>query len=153
MSRLSLQQIVDMFSCQEVTQPTPDYPSSQDDDDEMSSPHVVLPGPGIISYLDDVLFRVEKPLNHDVNEVGKGRELNSAATLASRHVAGHSPSFIIIIVIMTLGWGLLWGLAAESCGRIWLPCLINLVDQAHSQGVQRTLPYQPKGLLFAIEWV
>ena len=27
---------------------------------------------------------------------------------------------------MTLGWGLLMGLAAESCGRIWLPCLIYI---------------------------
>ena len=29
----------------------------------------------------------------------------------------------ISIIVMTLCWGLLWGLAAESCGRIWLPCL------------------------------
>ena len=59
-----------MFSCQKVDQATPDYPSSQDEDDETSSPHVVLPGPGLISYLDDVLFRTEKPLDLDVDEVG-----------------------------------------------------------------------------------
>ena len=50
----------------------------------------------------------------------KGWELNSAATSASQPAAGHSLSFIITIVIMTLGWGLFVGLAAESCRRIWL---------------------------------
>ena len=55
--------------------------------------------------------------------VAKGRELNSAATLASQRVACHSLSFIITIVIMTLGWGLSVELAAESCSRIWLSCL------------------------------
>ena len=59
----------------------------------------------------------------------KGRELNSAATLASQPAAGHSLSFIITIVIMTLGWGLFVGLAAESCDRIWLPCLIYIYDR------------------------
>ena len=29
----------------------------------------------------------------------------------------------LTIVIITLGWGLFVGLAAESCGRIWLLCL------------------------------
>ena len=33
----------------------------------------------------------------------RGQELNSAATLASQPVASHSLSFIIAIVIMTLG--------------------------------------------------
>ena len=50
----------------------------------------------------------------------KGRKLNSAKTLASQHVAGHSLSFIITIVIMTLGWGLFVGLVSESCSWIWL---------------------------------
>ena len=35
----------------------------------------------------------------------------------------YSLSLIITIVIMTLSWGLFVGLAAESCSRIWLPCL------------------------------
>ena len=63
--------------------------------------------------------------NYDYNYVShdKGRELNSAATSATQPAAGHSWSFTIAIVIMTLGWGLILGLAAESCGRIWLPCL------------------------------
>ena len=43
--------------------------------------------------------------------------LNLAATLASQPAAGHSLSFIITIVIMTLGWGLFVGLAVESYGR------------------------------------
>ena len=55
--------------------------------------------------------------------MAKGWELNSASTLASQPAADHSLSFIITIVIMTLGWGLFVGLAAESCSRIWLPCL------------------------------
>ena len=49
---------------------------------------------------------------------GKVWELNSAATLASQPVADHSLSFIITIVIMTLGWGLFVGLATESWGQI-----------------------------------
>ena len=36
----------------------------------------------------------------------KEREPNSAAALASQPAAGHSLSFISIIVFMTLGWGL-----------------------------------------------
>ena len=61
-------------------------------------------------------------------QLAKGRELNSAATLASQPAAGHcnSLSFIVNIVIMDLGWGLFVGLVAESCSRIWLPCLIGL---------------------------
>ena len=51
-----------------------------------------------------------------------GRELNLAATLASQPKAGHSLNFIINTVIMTLGWGLFVGLAAESCARILLLC-------------------------------
>ena len=44
------------------------------------------------------------------------REFNAAATMTLQPVAGHSFSFIIPIVVMTLGGGLLVGLAAESCG-------------------------------------
>ena len=57
--------------------------------------------------------------------VFKGREPITAAALASKPAASHNLSFIISIVFMTLAWGLLVGLAAESCGRIWLPCLIG----------------------------
>ena len=53
----------------------------------------------------------------------KGREPISAAALASQPAAGHNLCFIISIVFMTLAWGLLVGPAAESCSRIWLPCL------------------------------
>ena len=56
----------------------------------------------------------------------KGTGLNSATTLASQPAAGHSLSLFITIVIMTLGWGLLVELAAESCGQILLPCLTPL---------------------------
>ena len=73
-----------------------------------------LPG---IPWSDSVYF---VPVSVDNT---KGRELNSAATLASQPAASHSLSFIITVVNMTLGWGLFVGLAAESCGRIWLPCL------------------------------
>ena len=52
--------------------------------------------------------------------VAKEWALNSAPSLASQPAASHSFSFIITNVIMTLGWGLFVGLAAESCGRIWL---------------------------------
>ena len=58
-----------------------------------------------------------------MENMSKGRELHSVATLALQPTAGHSLSFIITIVIMTLGWGLFVGPAAESCGRIRLPCL------------------------------
>ena len=58
-----------------------------------------------------------------------GWELNSAASLASQPVAGHSLSFIITIGIMTLSWGLFVGLATESCGRIWLQCLSCYIKQ------------------------
>ena len=53
----------------------------------------------------------------------KGRVLNSAPILALQPSACHSLRFIITIVFMTLGKGLFVGLAAESCDRIWLPCL------------------------------
>ena len=43
------------------------------------------------------------------NAIYKGRELNLAATLASQPAASHNLSFIITIVIMTLGWGLFMG--------------------------------------------
>ena len=56
----------------------------------------------------------------------KEREPNSAAALASQPAAGHSLSFIYCYCFMTLGWGLLVGLAAESCSRIWLPRLSDL---------------------------
>ena len=49
--------------------------------------------------------------------------LNSAATLASQPAASHCLSFIITVGIMTLGWGLFVGLAAESRSQIWFPCL------------------------------
>ena len=46
--------------------------------------------------------------------LAKGRELNSAATL---------------------GWGLLVGLAAESCSQIWLPCLRKALPIGESWGM------------------
>ena len=57
----------------------------------------------------------------------KGRELQSAATSALQPAAGHCLSFITTVVFMDLGWGLFVGLAAESCGQIWLPCLTKWV--------------------------
>ena len=67
----------------------------------------------------------KKPIDNHLTYKNKGWELSSAATLASQPAAGHSLSFIITIVIMTLGWGLFVGLAAEGCGQIWLPCLTS----------------------------
>ena len=61
-----------------------------------------------------------------VENLPKGRELNLPAILASQPAAGHSLSFVVTVVIMTLGWGLFVGLTAESCGRIWPPCLRSL---------------------------
>ena len=57
----------------------------------------------------------------------KGRDINSAATFECQRAASHSLSFIISIVIMALCWGFFVGLAAESCSRIWLSCLIRIV--------------------------
>ena len=54
-----------------------------------------------------------------------------AATLASQPASSYNLSFIISsqIVIMTMGWGLFVGLAAESCSGIWLQCLsVGQVD-------------------------
>ena len=56
--------------------------------------------------------------------LNKGREPNLATALASQPAAVHSLSLFYYYCFMTLGWGLLVGPAAESCGRIWLPCLI-----------------------------
>ena len=47
-------------------------------------------------------------------------------TLASQPATGHSLSFIITLVVTTLGRGLFVGLAAESYSRIWLPYLSNI---------------------------
>ena len=77
---------------------------------------------GYISRTILLILTQTKSIHYDTSG-SKGWELNSAATLASQPAAGHRLSFIITIVIMTLGWGLFVGLAAESCGRIWLPCL------------------------------
>ena len=46
----------------------------------------------------------------------KGRELNSARTLATQPAAGPSLNFVIIIVIMPLDTAGVWG-------QIWLLCL------------------------------
>ena len=75
----------------------------------------------------------------------KGRELNSAANSASQPAAGHSLSFIITIVIITLGCDLFVGLAAESCGQIWLPRLTKTKHpHPHTPTPAHTPTPQPK---------
>ena len=71
-----------------------------------------------------------------VKWLNKERELNSAATLASQPAAGLILSFIITIVIMTLGWSLFVRLATESCGQIgshanllWISKLLKLQER------------------------
>ena len=79
------------------------------------------------THADPFYTRISKllltPDSQSRTEYTKGQELNSAATLTSQPAAGHTLSFIISIVIMTLACGLFVGLAVEICGRTWFPCL------------------------------
>ena len=75
---------------------------------------------------------------HPSQDQSKGRELISAATLASEPVASHSLSFIITVILMSLDWSLLVRLVAENCGQIWLSCLTPLitVHDGHVGGIR-----------------
>ena len=74
----------------------------------------------LLAFRDDGTRKI--PTVEKVRHI-KGQELNTATTLASRPHNGHRLSFIITIVIMTLGWGLFVELAVVSCGRVCFPCL------------------------------
>ncbi|XP_072046964.1 BLOC-2 complex member HPS3-like [Amphiura filiformis] len=69
MSQLSLQQVLQMFTHEDDAMTTDPAPSLDVDGlDEDNIPVVVPPGPGLISYLNRVLFGAEKPLDFDVDE-------------------------------------------------------------------------------------
>ena len=87
------------LTCKSPASPTPD-------DDQLFLTSVITGRAqhrqGAINLLSNYFFSSFK--------YGKGQELNSAATLASQPAAGHSLSFTLSIVIMTLCWGLfVWG--------------------------------------------